>query len=286
MARTVAAETFQQKGRRAEQAVRGVARSPWVEGLARFGYAARGVVYAIIGILAVQAAFGAGGRTTDSQGAIRTLAEQSRVLLVLVAIGLFGYSLWRFLQAALDPEHKGNDPKGLLHRGAMIASGVVYGGLALAAVRIVMGAGNPEGGDASRQRLAADLMSRPFGRWLVALFGVAVIVSGLFQLRQGYTKKFCEKLRLDELDAAIRHRVVQAGQLGFLSRGSVFLIMGFFLIQAAWDSNPGEARGLAGALATLAQQPYGPWLLGLVAVGLVAFGVYSLVEARYRRIYF
>lgn len=285
MARTATTNPVERAGRQAGQAVEDVARSPWVEWLARFGYAARGVVYGLIGILALKTAFGAGGATTDSRGAVQVIAEQSRVLLILVAIGLFGYALWRFVQAVIDPEHKGTDPKGLAHRGAMVASGIAYSTLALAAARIASGSQSAAAdGGGGTQGMTADLMTKPFGRWLVALAGIAVIVSGLYQISEGWKEKFRRRLKLDEMPAELQHRVVQTGKLGLLSRGFVFLMIGMFLIVAAWQADPAEARGLGGALATLAQQPYGPWLLGLVALGLLAFGVYSLVESRYRRI--
>jgi hypothetical protein len=275
-------------GREAEQAVRSAARSPWVEGLARFGLAARGVVYVAVGILAFQAAIGSGGETTGAKGAIGEIAQRSRVLLALVAIGLFGYALWRILQAVLDPEGKGTDPKGLLARGATFATGLIYGGLALGALRIFRGASSAGAGgdDQGAQGFTAELMSKPFGRWLVALAGLGVIVYGCQQIAEGVREKFRDKLRLGEMSEGERALALRTGKIGLTARGVVFLILGGFLIRAAMESDPGEARGLGGALDALAGQPYGPWLLGLAALGLLAFGLYSLVEARYRRIYF
>lgn len=284
MARTATSNPVERVGRQAGQAVEDVARSPWVEWLARFGYAARGVVYGLIGILALKTAIGAGGATTDSQGAVQAIAQQSRFLLILVAIGLFGYALWRFVQAVIDPEHKGTDPKGLAQRAAMVVSGIAYGTLAIAAARIASGSQSAADSGGGTEGMTASLMAQPFGRWLVALAGIAVIASGLYQLKEGWQEKFRRRLNLDEMPAELQRRVVQTGKMGLLARGFVFLIIGLFLMVAAWQADPTEARGLGGALATLAQQPYGPWLLGLVALGLIAFGVYSLVESRYRRI--
>src|SRR5689334_1018707 len=137
MARTL--NTVERMGREAGRAAVNAVPRPWVEKLARLGYAARGVVYALVGILAVQTAFGSRGQTTDTRGALQKIAEQSTLLLWVIALGLFGYALWRIIQGVLDPENKGSDTKGLLKRGAMVASGIVYGGLALAAVRIASG---------------------------------------------------------------------------------------------------------------------------------------------------
>lgn len=281
MARTQARGTFEQAGQTVRSAVR---NNPWVKPLARFGYAARGVVYAVVGLLAVQTAFGGRGQTTGQEGALQRIAEQSRLLLVLVAIGLAGYALWRFVQASLDPENKGTDPKGLAQRIMMAASGVAYAGLAVSAARLASGAGG--GGGEGNAGFTADIMSKPFGRWLVILAGIAVIVGALYQLKEAYTKKFRKRLKLQEMNAEEQRLATHTGQLGLASRGVVFLIAGWFLVQAGLRFDPGRARGLGGALEALASQPHGPWLLGIVALGLIAYGAYSFLEARYRRIVF
>ncbi len=290
MARTYVEGPMGRARRQAEQTVRSAVRNPWVERLARFGYAARGVVYAVIGLLAVQTAFsGRGSRNlaeqATPQGALQRIAEQSRLLLVLVAIGLAGYALWRFVQGGLDTENKGSDLKGLVKRGSMVASGIVYAGLAIAAARLASGIGG-SGSGGGTQSFTADLMSKPFGRWLVMLAGVAVIVSGGYQLYDAWTKKFRKRLKLQEMSAEEERLATRTGQAGLAARGVVFLLSGWFLIQAGLRFNPSEARGLGGALETLARQPSGPWLLGLVALGLLAYGAFSFLQARYRRIVF
>jgi len=268
-----------------EQAARAASR-PWVEPLARFGYAARGMVYAFIGVLAVQAAFFGHGKTTGPQGAIQAIAEKSRLLLVLTAIGLAGYALWRFVQGFLDPERKGTDAKGLVLRGAMVASGVVYTGLTWLAIRLIAQGSGAAAGSGGQQSATAKLLSLPFGRVLVILAGAAVIAGGFGQLYRAWTRKFERRLKTGEMSPEERRLAVHTGQLGLASRGVAFLITGWFLIQAAVRYDPGQARGLGGALETLARQPHGPWLLGIVALGLVAYGAFSFLEARYRRIVF
>jgi len=275
MARSVTSSTFSQVGF-------GTAR-PWIERLARVGYAARGAVYALVGFLAVETAFGARSRPTDTRGALQEMAGRSTALLWAVALGLAGYALWRIVQGLLNPEHKPNDLKGLAHRIGRIGSGLIYGGLALAAVRIAEGARNAGGGH-TYQVWTAKLMSEPFGRWLVALAGLAVIAGGLHQIRRGWTERFRKEIRLQEMDSTERRVALNSGKLGLIARGVVFLISGWFLVQAAWRFDPSQARGLGGALATLAVQPHGAVLLGLVAVGLIAFGAYSILLARYGRI--
>jgi Domain of Unknown Function (DUF1206) len=278
--------TISHAGRQVEQTARAALRNPWVEPLARLGYAARGAVYSLVGILAIQTAFGArGNQQTDTRSALQWVAEQSTALLWLLALGLFGYALWRVVQGVLDPENKGSDPKGLAVRAGMVVSGLIYGGLAMAAVRMASGSGDASGGSGGgTQGFTADLMTKPFGRWLVAIAGIAVIISGLTQIRDGWTEKFRKHLKEQEMDPTEQRLAVRTGKLGLIARGIVFLLSGWFLIRAALQFNPAEARGLGGALETLASQPAGSWLLGLVALGLIAFGAYSILLARYRRI--
>lgn len=255
----------------------------WMERMARAGYAARGIVYGLVGFLAVETAFGARSRPIDTRGALQEIAGRSTALLWLVAAGLLGYALWRIVQGFLDPERKGTDLKGLAHRAGRIGSGLIYGGLALAAARIARGAHADSEGH-SYQVWTARLMSEPFGRWLVAAVGLGVIAGGLFQIRRGWTEKFRQEIRLQEMDGTERKLAIQAGKLGLIARGVVFLVSGWFLVQAALRTDPSQARGLGGALAALAQQPHGQLLLGLVAAGLICFGAYSLLLARYGRI--
>ncbi|HEX6292469.1 MAG TPA: DUF1206 domain-containing protein [Herpetosiphonaceae bacterium] len=269
----------------AEQAARQAAANPWVERLARLGFAAKGVVYITIGVLATQAALGAGGATTDPHGAIRQLGQQpfGQVLLGLLAVGLLGHALWRFVQAATDPEHKGSDAKGIAQRVGYAGLGVVYVGLAVTAIRLLTGADEASGD--MTQDWTARLMSQPFGRWLVGLIGLGVIGFGLYELYQAYTTRFRKKLKVAEMSATEESWAIRSGRFGLAARGVVFGIIGSFLVQAALQYNPDKAQGLSGALQALARQPFGPWLLGVVAAGLVAYGVYMLVEARYRRIF-
>lgn len=268
----------------AGRAARRVASQPWVEPLARFGYTAKGIVYALVGILAAQAAFGAGGKTTDSRGALQTILEQpfGQFLLGLVAIGLVGYALWRLVQAMMDTENHGTEAKGIAQRLSYVGTAVIYGGLALTAARLALGSGSSGGGNAS-QDWTARLLAQPFGQWLVGTIGALVIGFGCHQLYKAYTAKFRRKLKLNEMSENEKTWATRMGRFGLAARGIVFGVIGFFLIQAARSSNASEVRGLGGALAALASQPYGPWLLGLVALGLIAYGIYNFVLARYRQ---
>lgn len=286
----MATTNVSQAGRQVEQTARAAVRNPWVERLARLGIAARGVVYALVGILAMQTAFGhRGNQRTDTRSALQMVAEQSRALLWLLALGLFGYALWRVIQGVMDPENKGSHPKGLALRAGRVVSGLIYGSLALAAVKMANGSGSGGGSGAggnNTQEWTAELMTKPFGRWLIALIGVGIMTGGLWQIWQGWHEKFRKHLKLQEMNANEQKLAINTGKLGLIARGIVFLLSGWFVLQAALRFDPGEARGLAGALDALARQPSGPWLLGFVALGLIAFGAYSLLLARYRRLVF
>lgn len=266
----------------AQTAARDAANSRWVELLARLGYAAKGVVYLIIGLLAVQVAWGGGGQITGGQGALHTIAGQpfGQVLLWLMVIGLFGYVVWRFVQSVLDVEHCGTDGKGIAKRVAQGVSGVVYGSLAVYAANLAMGSG---GGGSSSQGWTGRLMSDTWGVWLVGLIGAVVVGYGLRQLYHAYQVDFTKRLVTSEMSPTERTWTIRVGRFGMAARGVVLIMIGWFFIQAAVTHDPSRARGLDGALAELAGTGYGPWVLGLVALGLVAYGAYQLVLARYRR---
>ena len=268
----------------AESTVRSA--GPWVEKLARAGYAAKGIVYIVIGVLAVQAAFTGGGKTTNSQGALATIVHQpfGQFLLGIVGIGLAGYALWRFVEAALDTENKGNDAKGMVVRVGYFLSGAAYALLAYTAFQLIAGTAGPNKGSAGTQDWTARLLSMPMGQELVGLVGLVVIGLGLSQMVKGYKADFGKQLQLNEIPAGQRNWAVMSGRLGYIARGVVFTILGGFFIEAAMNSNPKQAKGIGSALDLLSQQSYGPLLLGIVAAGLVAYGVFMLVKARYRRI--
>lgn len=257
-------------------------RREGLEKLARAGYITKGVVYAIVGMLALQVAAGSRGKLEDSRGAILTIAEQpfGRLLLVLTTIGLAGYVFWRFVQALWDVDNKGNDARGLLKRAAFAISGLVYASLAVMACRIAFGAG--AGTHTSERQWTARLMTQPLGAWLVGLAGAIIIGVGVYQFYRVYRSDFLKSYDLGRMSHSERRFAKRAGQLGLSARGVTFAIIGWFLIQAAIQHDPRQARGLSAALATLAQQPYGPWLLGVVAFGLIAFGAYCFTKARYR----
>ena len=235
--------------------------------------------------MAFQSAFSAGGRTTSSQGALHTIAGQplGRILLSLVGIGLLGYALWRLVEAGFDPENKGSDIKGVLQRLGSAVSGLAYAGLGLTAFKIVGGAGG--GKSPSQQDWTARLLAQPLGQWLVALIGLVVIGLGVNALYKAFTAKFREKLKTTQMNVLEQTWITRAGRAGYGARGVVWIMIGWFLVQAGRHADASETRSLPQALDTLAAQNFGPWLLGAVAAGLIAYGLYALAEARYRKIY-
>ena len=256
-----------------------------METLARFGYVAKGFVYAAIGVLALLAAFTTGGKTTGTSGALQAIANQpfGQILLALIAVGLVGYAIWRLIEAFNDPDNKGTDAKGILSRLGYALSGLAYLGVAFNAALLAFGnSSGSSGGSSSKQDWTATVMQQPFGRWLVGIGGALVIGIGFYRIYQAYKTKFRKKLNLSELNAKQEKWLVNISRFGIAARGVVFVMIGFFVIQAAKNYNPQKVKGLDGALQTLAQQPYGKILLGLMALGLIGYAVYLWLQARYR----
>jgi hypothetical protein len=263
------------------------ASSKWVSGLARLGYAAKGVVYLIIGGLAAKLAIGQGGAATDQRGALQTIYEQpfGKFLLAVVAIGLLGFALWSFIQAIYDTEGKGRDAKGIIARIGYAAVGVAYAALAFGAYQLVAGTGNVgQSSTTSTQDWTTTLLKLPAGVALVVIVGLVVLGVALYLFAKAYTAKFQRRLNLASLKPQLRKFVIFLGRFGYAALGVVFTIVGFFLIVAALQYNPQKAKGLDTALRELLRLPFGPLLLGIVALGLIAYGVYSFAEARYRRV--
>jgi hypothetical protein len=259
--------------------------SPWIEWLARLGYFAKGVLYLVIGILALNVAFNTGGQTPDTQDALQTIAAQpfGRVLLTLIVIGLVGYSIWLFARGIMDTEDEGSDMKGLSRRVSFVARAVGHLVLAFIALQLLMGSGGGSDGN-NTASLTARTMEQPWGRWLVGLVGLGFIAVALSRFYLAYSERFREKLQLNKMSSTEQDLMIWSGRLGIASQGVVLAMIGSFLIQAAIQYDPSEARGLGGAFQELLEQPYGPWLLGLMALGFIAHGIYMFIRGRYRRI--
>jgi hypothetical protein len=252
-----------------------VARSDQFEWLARAGMLARGVVYAVIGILAIKLAIGAGGKTTNQQGALQTIVQQpfGKVLLILVAIGLAGYALWRLVGAVVADDFK--------DRISGVLSGIGYGGLCITAVQIVAGA---SAGSGSPDKTTGGVLGWPGGQFLVGIAAVIIIAVGFEQGYTGVKRKFMENTKTEEMGPRMRKAFTAVGVFGHLARMVIFVLIGWFLLKAAIDYDPDKAVSLDGALAALRDSSYGPFLLGIVAAGLIGFALFSALDARYRRV--
>lgn len=258
--------------------------SKWIEWLARFGYAAKGVVYALVGLLAFQAAWNWGGQVTGSKGAFRTVASQpfGSALLFIVAVGLVGYVIWRFVQTIYDPEHSDSGLGAIGRRLSYFVSGLIYSGLAFTAFQVVFNrsSGSSGGNDQQTQML----MAQPFGRFLVALVAVAAAGYGFYCLYRAFKVKFRRKLKLHQMSPNMADWVVRIGRIGLTARGIVMLIVSYFFVQAARSGDPQAARSTEGALERIQSLPFGGALMGIVAFGLIAYGLHLMFQARYRRI--
>jgi Domain of Unknown Function (DUF1206) len=264
-----------------EQAARQA--GPWVERVARLGYIAKGVIYAVIGFLALREAVGAGGRSTDPSGAIHSIGTQpfGGVMLALLAVGLACYALWKVVQGVKDPDGKGSDAHGIVRRVAYVGSGALYGLLAYTAAQSILGAE-----DTSEDAATASAMAfqPPLGPILVWLVGTVVVAVGLYQLYAAYEAKFRDDLRLHQMGETEERWVIYAGRIGTAARAIAIGVAGAFLLLAAYQSDPSEARGLGAALETVQHQPLGPYMLGTIAIGLLVYGAFMFAIARYRRI--
>jgi hypothetical protein len=271
----------------AKQGVEAVRHSNWLETLTRIGFACKGVVYFLVGALALLMALGEGGETTDQRGAMGRIAEQpfGEFALIIVGGGLLAYALWRFLSAIYDTEGAGSGKKGIAKRIGYAISGFVYTGFAWSAIKLALGDGSGAQGGHAQQTWSARLMNAPGGTLLLIAVGLGIIAFGVMQVRKGLKEKFMKKMRTGQMSATERDWCARAGKAGYSARGVVFGVTGTFLIVAALKHSPGEARGLEGALDAIAAQPFGPWLLGLVALGLVGYGVFSMFAARYRTVH-
>jgi hypothetical protein len=260
---------------------RRAASSTEMKGLARWGLAARATIYLLIGVLAALLAAGQYGHEADQRGALQTLAGRSggNVLIWIIMVGLVGYALWRFSEAAFGVVGEGRKAG---PRVQSLVRGCIYLFFAASAFNVVTHASS-QSQAGEQQQWTAKVMTHPGGRWVVGIVGVIVVVCGLALVVEGLTRKFEKYLAMNQMSPSTRRLVEVLGVVGTIARGIVFALAGVFVVQAAWDYNASKARGLDGALRSVATASGGRWILGLIALGLIAFGVYGFAEAKWRR---
>jgi len=251
-----------------------------VQGFARFGYAAKGVVYLVIGVLALSAALGS-GRTGDSHEAMNVLRDKpfGKLIIGIIGAGLFAYALWRLYSGIANPE---GDSFGA--RLGYVGTGLINLGLGVEGLRIALlnSAGN---GGNQAPHWTAEAMSKPMGRWLVIGAGIGIAAYGVWQLTRAARSKLDDQLRLGELEPHTRNLVHRLARVGLAARGLVFGMIGWFVLKAGLEHDPSKARDLGASIEAFRTPPFGIWLLVSVGGGLLLYGFYNLVRARYRVIH-
>ncbi len=281
-----AAQQASSLARKAHFQAKTAATGPWFTPLARAGYAAKGVIYLIMGGLALSAALGDGATPTDQKGAFQTIVDHpfGQFLLLAVSVGLIGYALWCLCQGILDVDGKGSSAKGIATRVGYGAVGVTYLTLAFGAFKLATGGNAGKNSDTATRDFTAQLLTKPLGVALVVLVGLgALVIAGVLYYR-AWKVDFKGLIQPKELGQKGKDVLVMLGRVGYAALGAVFTEISLFLVIAALHHNAGEAQGLGGALRQMEQQPFGRLLVVLVALGLLAYGIYSVASARYRRV--
>lgn len=256
-----------------------------LEWAARLGYAARGLVYCGLGAIALLAALDLTPQARGAKGVLETWAHWplGTLLICVVGGGLTAFAAWRAIQAVFDADRHGTSPKAWAIRAGQAVSGLVYGGLALSAFELLDAfedfgeAGETE----DLRRTSAAVLDAPHGDWLLILAGLVVVGFGVGNVIQGLAQDFGRRLACDE---RLSQRVAPLAKMGYAARGLATLPVGLFLILAGMETRASEARSWGQALQTVEQQPFGGFVLAALAAGLIAFGLFGFVEARYRRI--
>ncbi len=257
-----------------------------LEGLVRAGFIARGITYGLVGAIALGIALGAGTdhASASQQGALSLIAREplGKVALIAVAAGMLAYALWKLTLAVIGhgPEGGGGSSAGV--RIANLGGGVAYLGLCGLAVEVLAGSGGSSSG--SPRHAAAGVLGWPGGQWLVGIAGVATVAISLYMVYDAIKGGFAKQSKTEEMGVEERRLFMVLGRAGMSARALVFALIGYFILRTAIDYQPSKAVGVDGALGRLHHEPLGPWLLGLVALGLVIFATFSMFEARYRRL--
>jgi hypothetical protein len=257
----------------------------WVERFMRFGYIVRGVISLVIGMLALRLAFGIRGAAMTQTGAIDMIGHQpfGRVLLVTICVGLAGYALWGAVCAALDPLHEGHSPRGLARRAGFAGSSIGYAGLLVVTLKFLLG---PSSHVAKPHDWTAELLDKPAGAWILGIIGLVTIAGAVFgEITRGWRGTFREDLDLARRSLSEHRWAMRMGRIGIITRGIVFAIIGVYIVATAFHANPHHATGTDGALLGLARQPFGLALLGGAGIGLIVFGVFSMMCARWWRMH-
>jgi len=253
-----------------------------LELLERLGYAVRGLLYAVMGILVLRIALGiGGGQATDLSGSMVYLIGNpfGKLVLIVIIVGLAAYSLWGFVRAIYDPLHRGSDASGYMARLGFVSSALSYLAIVIFALQILAGSGAASGD--STQKTIASILTHPAGGWLTILIGVVAVGVAVGQFIEAYRATFARDLKGTEMSASERNIAVKLGRFGMFARGVTFLVIGWFLIQAGMHNDASQVQGFGGAFLFLLNQPYGHILVGVIALGFIALGLHSFACARW-----
>ncbi|MEU6126414.1 DUF1206 domain-containing protein [Streptomyces sp. NPDC047123] len=271
---------------RGKNKARQAAKGRGVAAVARAGFVGRGVLYLLIGALALRIAFSdGGGRQADRGGALAEIAEKpfGNILLWLLGAALAGMALWRLSEVCFG--QAGPDGDKASKRALAGARCVFYGFVSYSILAYAAGDKGSGSGESDRQTqdATAKVLDWPAGQWIVAAAGAGVVGAGLWIAGRALMRKFRDRLRLSEMSHHQRRGVDILGIAGGTARGVVFGVAGGFAVTAALQHEPGEAKGMDNTLRSFADTTGGPWLLALIALGLATFGLFSWANARWRK---
>lgn len=253
--------------------------------LARAGFSAKCIVYCLLGILVFMAAFRLNGQSpseTDKEGVFSFVGRQTggQVLLGIIALGLLCYSIWRIVQAITDTEDKGTKAKGIVIRLRYLFSGLVYGSLTFFIARRLFAQGGSGGN--SKQGLVKEILQKPLGQWVVGILAVGIAAVGIYQIYYGLSEKYKNHVN-KAVPSSHRKLLLTSGKIGYVARGVVWLVLGWFFLKAAYQSNSSQAGDSSQVFQFLSTVSYGSVLLAAMGVGLISYGIFNYVRARYEQ---
>jgi hypothetical protein len=261
--------------------------NPWLKRLARLGYATRGLLYGMIGVLAIQLMLTGAGEVTDREGVLKNIAGQpfGELLLLVIAIGLAGLALWGFIQAAASHDRETSGAKRIARRVAHLVFGASYGALLVPAINMITGPDVQQpGADQAAEQAAAGILTFPWGPWMVGGVGLLIVGLGLYQFYRSLNASFEKQFDRYKMSAGQCRLVARVGRIGIFAMGIILITCGTLAVLAAVKLDPHQVGGIDAALTFLLRQPYGRWLLGGVAAGVLAYAAYSMMGALWFRL--
>lgn len=253
----------------------------WLENFFRFGLISKGVVYCLLGVLTVLAAIGLRGKNASKTDAFNLIYEQpfGKLLLIIIALGLFGFVTLRLFQSFADLDHKGDDPKGVVNRIGYAISALIYSSMGIYAGKLAL-SGSHGSGD-SKQFIVTKVLALPAGAWIIGIAAVIIMINGGYQVYKGASKKFLKKIQM--VPSKFSDVFKKSGIIGYISRGIVLLVIGYLLLHSALEADPEGVKDTDGAFSFL-ENNFGSFLMGVIALGLVGYGVFMFVKAKYERL--